>query len=79
MIYCDKNAIELSVGDDVVFVSSGYPVIGYVYKINNSKVYMTRQSRGEKPFPDGHKECNSEITGSKGGIIGYRSFYIIKL
>ena len=79
MIYFDSKAKALSVGDDVVFVSSGYPVTGYIYKIDNGKVYMTRQPRDKRPFPDGHKRCDAEVTGSSGETIGYRSYYIIKL
>lgn len=76
----DIKGNELNVGDDVAFTSSGYIRVGYIYKIEGGKVYMTQQPKGQRPYPDGHKYCDSDVTGpDHRTVIGRRSYFIHKL
>ena len=81
----DRYGETLSVGDPVVFTSSGDLCRGYVYKMTNDKVYMTYQPKGRKPFPDGHKVCNVRMlenisfANDPHQVKGFSSSFIIKL
>ena len=70
----DAEGTTLSVGDDVIFTSNGYPMRGYIYKYNAmlNKIYMTTQSRTEEPIPTAHKECSGgRLTNGSGNMCWY--------